>query len=104
MSVCPDCEAVINEEIRMEDDGTVIRICPVCGVVHTVYDCNRFYQTIGQAELEEKLIFGADPGRYVCDTGCGVCAIDNTDGEMEYEEFPDMIECLAWLLERSKEE
>ena len=50
------------------------------------------------------MIFGADPGRYVCYTGCGVCAIDNTDGEMEYEEFPDMIECLAWLLERSKEE
>ena len=98
LSVCPDCEELVRKVMRVDQNGDLYWVCPFCGVVHFT---DRWVQRLwSQAELEE---VQADPerlGRFMFDTGIEVIGVENLDGNIVVEEFPDTLECLTWFVER----
>lgn len=99
---CKDC--LLTEEIYPELtwDGGLVWQCPSCGCIQCEFYAPRDFKFITEAKFE-KMMDGnevsksAPRGKFVYETDIEVIAINNPNGEREYEEFPDLVECLEWL-------
>lgn len=92
---CPDCGERINRDIKINGDGIPERVCPECGVVRVD---RGWYKYVNQKEAIEIIEHRGRRGCFVQKDGGTYIGIDNTDGDAWVEEFPDLIECLHWLL------
>lgn len=103
---CGDCGKLVSRNIHINESGVPFWECPACGVYHEDWN---WYKYISEEQYEQMLdtldagrnTFGgqAEPrGLFVLDTGIEVIGIDNRTGDMWVEEFPDMEECLNWLV------
>lgn len=92
---CPDCGAEICCDIQVDENGFSFWMCSACGTVH---EDSSWYKLIDTETASNILRVGGERGLYVCRTACEVIGIDNSDGYALCEEFPDMAECLEWLI------
>ena len=100
LSVCPDCEELVRKVIDLDQYGDLFWICPFCGVVHSA---DRWIVRLCSKEDLELVQNNPDRlGRYMFDTGIEVIGIENLDGIITVEEFPDTMECLQWFIGRQE--
>ena len=100
LTVCPDCDELIRKEICLDQDGDLYWVCPYCGVVHLT---NRWVKRLCSKEALEFVQKSPDSlGRYMFDTGIEVIGVENLDGTIVIEEFPDTMECLSWFVSRQE--
>lgn len=92
---CPDCGCIVQRTIKLDGAGRSYWSCPECGTVH--FDSS-WYKHITEKEARIMVPNGGASGCYVCDTGYEIIGVDTRSGRAEYEEFPDLLECLSWFL------
>lgn len=91
---CRDCGAFVLKDIFFDGDIPVW-VCPKCG---TVKEDHSWYCYVNQEQASEIIETRKPLGKFVQDTGVEYIGIDNSDGNAWTEEFPDLRECLEWLL------
>lgn len=94
---CPDCGSRTPTPVQFDGDCcTGFWVCSECGTVHKYDGWYRWLTLNGYHRYKETGIIGH--GKYVYDTGIEVIGIDAINDEVIEEEFPDMTECLSWLI------
>lgn len=100
LTVCPDCEELVRKEIKLDQNGSLYWVCPYCGVAHIT---DRWVNRLCSKEMLEFVQKNPDSrGRYMFDTGIEVIGVENLDGNIVVEEFPDTMECLSWFVSRQE--
>lgn len=100
LTVCPDCEEIVRKKIELDQYGSLYWMCPFCGTVHFT---DRWVQRLcSQQALEFVQSHPESLGRYMFDTGIEVIGVENLDGNIVIEEFPDTMECLSWFVGRQE--
>ena len=98
-SICKDCENFVVGGIVISNEGIPVWVCPECGCAH---EDHSWYYQIGVKTMKNMIERKSQivaKGLFVCSTGIEYIGIDTTGEELLYEEFPDLTECLRWLLE-----
>lgn len=98
LTTCPDCAELVRKTIQVDQDCEMYWVCPYCGTVHFT---DRWVERLcNHQELEEIQNDPTRLGRYMFNTGVEVIGVENLDGNIVYEEFPDILECLHWFVAR----
>lgn len=92
---CGDCGKLVLRNIHIGRRGVPFWECPACGVYHEDWS---WYRRISQEEATSIIETRKPKGLFVLDTGIEIVGIDNLTGDAWTEEFPDMEECLNWLV------
>lgn len=98
---CPACKQKIFSNIRLDDTGATFYKCLKCGKL--IYDSS-WYHFVSEEKLMEIIETRKPLGCFVYSEGMEVVGVDNRDGDAWTEDFPNLVECLAWLLDEEDEE
>lgn len=96
---CPDCSSYVSRDIYFgrfgKRNNVPLWVCPNCGVVHEDY---RWFKYVSQQEASAIIEHRGPRGLFVLETGVEYIGIDNSTGDAWTEEFPDLTECMMWLV------
>lgn len=92
---CKDCGELVHRRIHIHGHGIPFWECPKCGVYH---EDRSWYRSINQEQAASIIETREPRGLFVLDTGIEIIGIDNSTGNTWTEEFPDMEECMEWLI------
>ena len=100
---CPDCSSYVSRDIYFgrfgKRNNVPLWVCPNCGVVHEDY---RWFKYVSQQEASAIIEHRGPRGLFVLETGVEYIGIDNSTGDAWTEEFPDLTECMMWLVGKRK--
>lgn len=93
-AVCPHCLQWSNVKYQKQTAEDQQVPCPNCGALFDP----QWFRYVNQEEAFRIIDTRLPLGKFVQDTGVEIVGIDNETGDAWTEEFPDLEECLAWLV------
>lgn len=93
-AVCPHCLQWSNVKYQKKTAEDRQVPCPNCGALFNP----RWFRYVNQEKAFKIIDTRLPLGKFVQDTGVEIVGIDNETGDAWTEEFPNLEECLAWLV------